>query len=52
MENISVFVRIKQTKEAESNFTIDSKTLTNNKTKEVFSFGTSLPLIQLIIINR
>lgn len=40
MENISVFVRIKPTKESESNFTRDSKSLTNNKTKEVFSFGT------------
>ena len=39
MENISVYIRLKPTKDkSESNFTYDSKTITNSKTKEMFSF--------------
>ena len=39
MENISVYIRLKPTKDkTESNFTYDSKTITNSKTKEIFSF--------------
>lgn len=38
MENINVYVRMKPTKENESNFKIDKNTLINNKTKEIFTF--------------
>ena len=39
MENISVYIRLKPTKDkTESNFTFDSKTITNSKTKEIFTF--------------
>ena len=39
MENISVYVRFKPTKDkSESNFAYDSKRITNSKTKEIFTF--------------
>ena len=38
MENINVYIRMKPTKENESNFKIDKNTLINNKTKEIFTF--------------
>ena len=39
MENIKVYIRLKPTKDkTETNFTYDSKTITNSKTKEIFSF--------------
>ena len=39
MENISVYIRLKPTKDkAESNFSFDTKTITNSKTKEIFTF--------------
>ena len=39
MENISVYIRLKPTKDkTESNFSYDSKTITNSKTKEIFTF--------------
>ena len=39
MENISVYIRLKPTKDkTDSNFTFESKTITNSKTKEVFTF--------------
>ena len=35
MENISVYIRLKPTKDkSDSNFSYDSKTITNSKTKE------------------
>ena len=39
MENISVYIRLKPTKDkTESNFSFDTKTITNSKTKEIFTF--------------
>lgn len=38
MENINVYVRLKPTKESESNFKIEKNSLYNNKTKECFNF--------------
>ena len=38
MEKINVYVRLKPTKENESNFKIEKSQLTNQKTKECFSF--------------
>ena len=39
MENISVYIRLKPTKEnPQSSFSFDSKTITNTKTNEVFTF--------------
>ena len=39
MENISVYIRLKPTKDnPQSSFSFDTKTITNTKTKEVFSF--------------
>ena len=39
MENISVYIRLKPTKDkSDSNFSYDSKTITNSKTKEIFTF--------------
>ena len=39
MENISVYIRLKPTKDkTESNFAYDIKTITNSKTKEIFTF--------------
>ena len=39
MENISVYIRLKPTKDKiESNFSFDTKTITNSKTKEIFTF--------------
>ena len=43
MESINVYIRIKPTKENESNFTIENKQLINNKTKEIFSFDAIIP---------
>ena len=39
MENINVYIRLKPIKDkSESNFSFDSKTITNLKTKEIFNF--------------
>ena len=41
MENISVYIRLKPTStkdKSDSNFTYDSKSITNSKTKEIFTF--------------
>ena len=39
MENISVYIRLKPTKDkTESNFSYEIKTITNSKTKEIFTF--------------
>ena len=39
MENINVYIRLKPIKDkSESNFSFDSKTVTNLKTKEIFNF--------------
>ena len=39
MENIRVYIRLKPTKDkTESNFSYDIKTITNSKTKEIFTF--------------
>ena len=39
MENINVYIRLKPTKDKlESNFSYDIKTITNSKTKEIFTF--------------
>ena len=39
MENISVYIRLKPTKEkVTSSFSYDTKTITNSKTNEVFTF--------------
>ena len=39
MENIKVYIRLKPTQDkTESNFSYDSKTITNSKTKEIFTF--------------
>ena len=39
MENISVYIRLKPTKDnPQSSFSFDSKTITNTKTNEVFTF--------------
>ena len=43
MESINVYIRIKPTKENESNFAIENKQLINNKTKEIFSFDAIIP---------
>ena len=41
MENINVYIRLKPTStkdKSDSNFTYDSKSITNSKTKEIFTF--------------
>ena len=39
MENINVYIRLKPIKDkSELNFSFDSKTITNLKTKEIFNF--------------
>ena len=44
MENIHVYIRLKPIKEkTETNFIYDSKSITNSKTKEIFTFDSVIP---------